>query len=60
MMQGDSKELKLVDLFIYYGKVDEHKTIFEFFVDNLNAVHADHESKGCSYITGETSVSYAI
>lgn len=48
MSEGDSVELRSGDKLIYFDKADEHKTIFEFFVDDLDAARANLESKGCT------------
>ena len=50
MREGDSIELKAGDRLLYFDKAPEHKTIFEFYVDDLDAARADLESKGCTTI----------
>lgn len=51
--QGDSIELKTGDRLLYFEKALEHRTIFEFFVDDLDAARADLESKGCVAVRWE-------
>ncbi|HEY6171409.1 MAG TPA: VOC family protein [Candidatus Kapabacteria bacterium] len=50
MREGDSIELKSGDRLLYFDKAPEHKTIFEFNVDDLDAARADLEAKGCTVI----------
>jgi catechol 2,3-dioxygenase-like lactoylglutathione lyase family enzyme len=50
---GDSIELKAGDRLLYFEKAPEHRTIFEFNVDDLDAARAELESKGCTAIRWE-------
>jgi len=50
MRVGDFIELKSAERLLYFDKDPEHKTIFEFNVDDLDSARADLEAKGCTVI----------
>jgi catechol 2,3-dioxygenase-like lactoylglutathione lyase family enzyme len=53
MRQGSSIELQSGDRLLYFDTAPKHSTIFEFFVDDLDAARADLESKGCTVLRWE-------
>ena len=53
MKQGDSVELRAGDRLLYFDKAPVHRTIFEFFVEDLDAARAELEAQGCTVIRWE-------
>ena len=53
MKEGNSIELKSGDRLLYFENAQEHRTIFEFTVDDLMAARTELEGKGCTVLRWE-------
>ncbi len=50
---GDSIELRSGERLLSIDRSQTHKTIFEFYVDDLEAARKDLEEKGCQVVRWE-------
>ncbi len=50
MRDGDSIELRSGDKLLYFDTAPEHRTIFEFYVEDIDVARVELETKGCSVI----------